>query len=88
MADSGVKTQRSLQELGIGDEAGVEALVGELRATLDAEIAGVTSLAGLEEFRVHWLGRKQGLLGAANDHWTSRCPVFAVRWAPVIPSVC
>lgn len=69
MADLGVKTQRSLQELGIGDEAGVEALLGELRATLDTDLSAVSSVEALEEFRVRWLGRKQGLLGAANDHW-------------------
>ena len=74
MAAPGSKTQQTLQELGIGDAAGVEALLGELRATLDAELAAVASPDSAESFRVRWLGRKQGLLGAAADHWLKSAP--------------
>lgn len=68
------KTQQTFQELGIGDEGGVEALVGELRAALDADMAAIGSAEAAEQFRVRWLGRKQGLLGAANDHWLKTAP--------------
>src|SRR5579859_4263145 len=74
MAAPGSKTQQTLQELGIGDDAGVEALIGELRAKLDTELAAVSSPESAENFRIHWPGRKQGLLGAANDHWLKSAP--------------
>ncbi len=68
------KTQQTFQELGIGDEAAVEALVGELRADLEADLATIHNAEAAEQFRVRWLGRKQGLLGAANDHWLKSSP--------------
>ena len=68
------KTQQTFQELGIADEAGVEALIGELRAVLEADLAAINTAEAAEQFRVRWLGRKQGLLGAANDHWLKTAP--------------
>jgi phenylalanyl-tRNA synthetase alpha chain len=65
------KVKQSLQDLGIGDEAGVASAVGELRTALDADLA---SAADSETLRIHWLGRKQGLIGAAADNWLKTAP--------------
>lgn len=63
------KAKQSLQELGVGDEAGVESLMGEVRVALESAIAGINSAESAEEYRIQWLGRKQGLIGAATDNW-------------------
>ena len=68
------KVHRTLAELGVGDEAGVEALIRELRSALDADLAAIKSPDNAEQARVRWLGRKQGLLGAANDKWLASAP--------------
>ena len=74
MSEAGGKARQTLEELGIRDDAGVEALVKELRVALDAELATGESPQAAEQLRVRWLGRKQGLLGAANDHWLKTAP--------------
>ena len=68
------KVRLSLQDLGVADEAGVEVLMGELRAALDQAVAGINSAEAAEQYRIHWLGRKQGLIGAATDNWLKSAP--------------
>ncbi len=68
MSDISDKLGKSLKDLGISDEAGVESLMAEVRAELDR-----STLSG-EEFRVRWLGRKQGYIGAATDNWLKSAP--------------
>ena len=74
MADPTANVHHTLEELGVRDPAGVEDLVGELRAVLEGELKAVSSPEGAEQFRVRWLGRRQGLLGAANDRWLRTAP--------------
>lgn len=74
MGEVGGKARQTLEELGIRDDAGVETLVKELRAALDAELASGDSPETAEQLRIRWLGRKQGILGAANDHWLKTAP--------------
>ena len=62
------KTARSLADLGV-DAAGVEALYAELGALLDAELAAAADAEAGRKLRDRWLGRKHGLLAAANDNW-------------------
>ena len=63
-----------LEDLGVRDEAGVEELFGELLRELDRELRELAASDLAEQFRVRWLGRKQGLLTAANDHWLKPAP--------------
>lgn len=58
-----------LEELGVRGEAEVARLFEELRAQLDRELRELSASDGAEQFRVRWLGRKQGILTAANDNW-------------------
>ncbi len=68
------KVLQTLEQLGVRDPAGAEALVAELRAAFDTELQSASSPEAAEQFRIRWLGRKQGLLGAANDHWLRTAP--------------
>ncbi len=77
--DPTAKVEHTLKELGVHDLAGVEALVGELRAAFDAELKAVSSPEAAEKFRVRWVGRKQGLLGMANDRWLKTAPASLKR---------
>jgi phenylalanyl-tRNA synthetase alpha chain len=70
---------RKLEELGAGDEAGAARLFAELRAQLERELAALDSPGAAEPFRIRWLGRKQGLLTAANDNWLKPAPAALKR---------
>ena len=65
---------RKLDELGVRDEQDVARLFEALRAEMEGELAGLTASGAAEPFRVRWLGRKQGLLTAANDNWLKAAP--------------
>ncbi len=68
------RVRSRLQDLGVRDEAEVERLFAELRAQMDRELKELVAADGAEQFRVRWLGRKQGLLTAANDNWLKPAP--------------
>src|SRR5438128_2456335 len=72
MADTS-KVETPLGDLG-ADSSRVEALYGELRASFDRELAQTGSADDLKKLRDRWLGRKQGLLTATNDHWLKTAP--------------
>lgn len=65
---SAERTTRTLVELGAGQTM-VESLYAELGALFDRELAAATGADELRRLRDRWLGRKQGLLTATNDHW-------------------
>jgi phenylalanyl-tRNA synthetase alpha chain len=67
------KTARPLGDLlEAGDS--VDGLYGELRAAFDAEKGAVRDETGCRLLRDRWLGRKNGLLTAANDSWLKAAP--------------
>jgi phenylalanyl-tRNA synthetase alpha chain len=63
------QVRQKLEAMGVHDEAVLARLFQELRAQMDRELRELTASDGAEQFRVRWLGRKQGLLTAANDNW-------------------
>ena len=62
------KTTRTLADLG-ADPAAVEGLYRELRELFERELAEAHTPDEVKHLRDRWLGRKQGLLTATNDHW-------------------
>jgi len=77
------KVGKTLEELGIVDEAGVQVLSAEVRAAMGAERqALVTSGAATEAdrqklvkaLRDRWLARKGGLLTLMDEHWLRSSP--------------
>ncbi len=63
------QVRRKLEELGVREEAEVAQLFQQLREQLDRELRDLAASDGGEPFRVRWLGRKRGILTAANDNW-------------------
>ena len=63
------QVRRKLDQLGVREETGVVRLFQQLREQIDRELRALAASDGGEEFRVRWLGRKQGILTAANDNW-------------------
>ncbi len=53
------------------DPAGVERQYAELAALFDRELAAARDFKSLRD---RWLGRKNGLLSFANDHWLKSAP--------------
>jgi len=77
------KVRKTLAELGVADVAGVDALFGEVRATMERErsslVARVASSEGerdrlAKNFRDRWLARKNGLLTQIDEHWLKSSP--------------
>ena len=62
------KTTRTLADLLAGPEE-VERLYDELGRGFNEELARAGDPEQLKKLRDRWLGRKQGLLTATNDHW-------------------
>ena len=73
------QVRQTLEGLGVGDEAGVATLFDGLRTQIERELAGLASADAGEQFRIRWLGRKQGLLTAANDNWLKPAPAALKR---------
>ncbi len=78
------KVGKSLEELGVHDAAGVEALFAEVRTKLDSDLRRIRSAAAADEraagklwkeIRDGWLSRKRGLVKLIDDRWlTSSTP--------------
>jgi len=67
------KTARPVGDL-IAAGATVESLYAELRGAFDDELEKVDSPEAAKQFRDRWLGRKNGILAAANDNWLKAAP--------------
>lgn len=77
------KVGKTLQELGVTDAAGVEALFAEVRAAMEAERAAVvlaenstdTDRQGrAKALRDRWVARHGGLLALLDEHWLKATP--------------
>jgi len=68
------KTSKTFQELGVRNEADVRLLFDELLTLVDNDGWAVHDDADVERYRIKYLGRKQGLLGAVSDHWLKTAP--------------
>ena len=67
------RTGRPIADL-IAEGETPDGLYGELRAAFGSELAQVSDQHGAKALRDRWLGRKSGLLAAANDNWLKAAP--------------
>ena len=79
----GDKVRKSLDELGITDATGIDALFAEIRASVEAERQDLVSRGAPSEserdrvckaLRDHWLARKSGLVSLIDDNWLKKAP--------------
>lgn len=64
----------SLPELAAHDEPTLDAAFAQLSAEVTAATAGLNSAESVEEFRLAWLGRKQGRLKQLSEAWLKSAP--------------
>jgi phenylalanyl-tRNA synthetase alpha chain len=62
-------TARTLADLGVTQPAQVAPLFAEVRASFEADSAGVQDELSWKNFRDAWLGRKSGVLTLITDNW-------------------
>lgn len=67
------KAARNIGEL-LSEGDSVENLYEQLTAAFESGRAAVSSPDDLKQLRDHWLGRKNGVLSAANVHWLKAAP--------------
>ena len=67
------KTGRAIGEL-IEEGESPEQLYAQLRAAFERECAAVSGPQQGQALRDRWLGRRSGLLAAANEHWLKSAP--------------
>ena len=77
------KVRMTLTELGVTDNAGVEALFAEVRAAMEQERTALVSRGASSEperdklckdLRDRWLARKNGLLSFVDENWLKASP--------------
>ncbi|MBI4478543.1 MAG: phenylalanine--tRNA ligase subunit alpha [Acidobacteria bacterium] len=68
---------RTLEQLGVHDATALAVLFERLHQQLDQEVAPFQAAAtedAVEQLRVRWLGRKQGIVRAITDVWLKSAP--------------
>ena len=73
---------RTLEQLGVREAAGLAALFDRLHQQLDQEsdqLQAAATMVAVEQFRVRWLGRKQGIIRGITDNWLKFAPAELKR---------
>ena len=70
-------SQDPIPELNGYSEAALDAAFGALVAEVESSARSMAGGEGAEEFRLHWLGRKQGRLKSVSDAWLKAAPADA-----------
>ncbi len=69
----------SIPELGGYDDAALDHAFASLSADLERSAAALNGGEAVEQFRLEWLGRKQGRLKSVSDAWLKTAPAEARR---------
>ena len=72
-------THESIPQLAAYDEATLDAAFRELLLSAQRESGGIATAEGKEQFRLYWLGRKQGRLKSIGEAWLKTAPAEAKK---------
>jgi phenylalanyl-tRNA synthetase alpha chain len=72
-------SQEQIPQLGGASEADLDAAFGKIAAEVEDSAKSLSGAEAVEQFRLHWLGRKQGRLKAIGDAWLKAAPPEARR---------
>ena len=61
--------EKTLAALGVAQPEQVAPLFSQLLANATTDLQSANSSEAFEKFRVHWLGRKSGVLTLTTDNW-------------------
>ncbi len=72
-------SQEGIPPLGGYSEAALDQAFAELTREVEASAQSLGNGEAVEQFRLHWLGRKQGRLKSISDAWLKSAPVEAKK---------
>jgi phenylalanyl-tRNA synthetase alpha chain len=72
-------SQEGIPPLGGYSEAALDQAFAELTREVESSAQALASSEAVEQFRLHWLGRKQGRLKSVSDAWLKSAPVEAKK---------
>jgi phenylalanyl-tRNA synthetase alpha chain len=67
-------SQEPIPQLSGYGEAALDDAFASLSAEVESSAQSMTNAEGVEEFRLYWLGRKQGRLKSVSDAWLKAAP--------------
>ncbi len=70
-------SQDQIPQLNGYGEAEIDAAFGKVAAQVEDSAKSLAGTDAVEQFRLHWLGRKQGRLKAISDAWLKSAPTEA-----------
>ena len=71
--------KRTLEQLGVRDAARLGEVFARLESRLHEEAAQAAGPDAIEQFRVRWLGRKQGIVRSITENWLRSAPAELKR---------
>src|SRR5713226_5762538 len=80
MPDILEKTRLPFNQLGVSSGKEIEELFRQLLEQANQDAKSIADSEGLEEFRVKWLGRNQGICQRVGDHWLKTAPQEMKKW--------
>src|SRR3984885_9654387 len=72
-------SQEAIPPLGGYSKAGLDQAFAELTREVEASAQSLANAETVEQFRVEWVGRKQGRLKSISDAWLKSAPVEAKK---------
>src|ERR1700761_4989837 len=72
-------SQEAIPPLGGYSEAALDQAFAELTREVEASAQSLSHAEAVEQFRLQWLGRKQGRLKSISDAWLKSAPVEAKK---------
>ncbi|MGC1298888.1 MAG: phenylalanine--tRNA ligase subunit alpha [Alloacidobacterium sp.] len=72
-------SQEGIPPLSGYSEAALDQAFAELAREVEASAQSLASAEAVEQFRLHWLGRKQGRLKSISDAWLKSAPAEAKK---------
>src|ERR1700748_1399785 len=72
-------SQEAIPSLGGYGEAALDQAFAELTREVESSAQAISNAEAVEQFRLHWLGRKQGRLKSISDAWLKSAPVEAKK---------
>ena len=74
MTPSQNKPSQTLASLGVTSPEQIAALFAELQRDAEQSARGANTAGEFEQFRLHWFGRKSGVLTLVADNWLKPAP--------------
>src|ERR1700751_5767650 len=72
-------SQEAIPQLNGYSEAALDKAFAEVTREVETSARSLANAEAVEQFRLHWLGRKQGRVKLISDAWLKSAPVEAKK---------